>query len=84
MKYRIEFQKAALKFIRKQDKKTQERLLAAISKLPDGTDVKKLQGYEALYRMRVGTMRILYRVDDFVKIVSIEDIDSRGDIYKGL
>lgn len=83
MKYRIEFQKAALKFIRKQDKKIQERLLLAINQLPEGTDIKKLQGYN-MYRMRVGNMRILYTVDDIIKVISIENIDNRGDVYKRL
>ena len=40
MMYKIVFQKAALKFMKKQDKKTQERLLRAISQLPMGTDIK--------------------------------------------
>ena len=83
MKYKIVFQKAALKFLRKQDKKIQERLLVAINQLPEGTDIKKLQGYD-MYRMRVGNMRILYTIDDFVMIISIENIDNRGDVYKRL
>lgn len=40
MKYRIMIQKSAEKFLKKQNKKTQERLLEAIYKLPQGTDVK--------------------------------------------
>ena len=83
MKYKIIFQKAALKFLKKQDKKVQERLLKAINQLPIGTDIKKLQGIE-MYRMRVGNMRVLYTVDDFVMIISIENIDNRGDVYKRL
>ena len=83
MRYKIIFQKAALKFIKKQDKKTQERLLKAINQLPQGTDIKKLQGQE-MYRMRVGDMRVIYTVDDVVMIISIENIDNRGDVYKRL
>lgn len=83
MKYRIEFQKAALKFIRKQDKPTQERLLTAINKLPSGTDIKKLQGHN-MYRMRVGDMRVLYTIDDIIMVINIENIDSRGGVYKKL
>ena len=83
MKYKIIFQKAALKFIKKQDKKTQERLLKAINQLPQGTDIKKLQGQE-MYRMRVGDMRVIYTVDEVVMIISIENIDNRGDVYKRL
>lgn len=82
--YTITFEKAALKFIRKQDKMTQKRLLTAISQLPMGTDIKRLQGYDNLYRMRVGNMRILYSITETVKIVNIENIDKRGDVYKRL
>ena len=81
--YKIVFQKAALKFMKKQDKKTQERLLRAISQLPMGTDIKKLQGLE-MYRMRVGDMRVLYTIDDIVMVISIENVDNRGDVYKRL
>ncbi len=80
--YIITFEKAALKFIRKQDKTTQRRLLLAIQQLPAGFDIKKLQGYDELYRMRVGNIRIIYSINQAVKIVNIENINSRGDIYK--
>lgn len=81
MKYKIVFQKAAEKFLKKQDRKTQERLISAISQLPKGTDIKRLQGYD-LYRMRIGSIRVLYSIDDIIKIISIENIDNRGDVYK--
>lgn len=58
-------------------------MLKVINQLPIGTDIKKLQGLE-MYRMRVGNMRVLYTIDDIVKIISIENIDSRGDVYKRL
>lgn len=83
MKYKIMIQKAAEKFLRKQSRKIQERLLDAIYKLPQGTDIKKLQG-QNMYRMRVGNMRILYTVDNVIKIISVEEIDNRGDVYKRL
>ena len=44
MTYRIIIEKKAEKFIRKQEKKEQERLLRAIYQLPDGTDVKNEKG----------------------------------------
>ena len=81
MKYQLIFQKAAEKFLKKQDRKTQERLLLAINQLPEGTDIKKLQGYN-MFRMRVGKIRILYTVDDAVRIISIENIYNPGDAYK--
>lgn len=81
MKYRIVIEKVAEKFIRKQDRKTQERLLKAISQLPVGNDIKKLKGYD-LFRLRVGDFRVIYAIDDGIKVITVENIDNRGDIYK--
>lgn len=81
MKYKIIIQKSAEKFLRKQNKKMQERLLNAIYNLPQGADIKRLQGYN-MYRMRIGNIRILYTIDTAVKIISVEEIDNRGDVYK--
>lgn len=79
--YMIVFEKAALKFLRKQDRNMQERIMKAIKHLPNGVDIKKLQGY-SLYRMRGGNVRIVYSVEEAFQIINIENIDNRGDIYK--
>ncbi len=79
--YKIEFEKAAQKFIEKQDKPQRIRLYKAIYTLPEGNDIKKLRGFE-LYRLRVGDFRILYSIDEVVRIIKIENVDNRGDIYK--
>lgn len=42
-KYKIVITKQVEKFIRKQDKPTQVRIIKAVNELPDG-DVKKLKG----------------------------------------
>ena len=81
MTYRIIIEKKAEKFIRKQEKKEQERLLRAIYQLPDGTDVKKLKGFD-LFRLRVGSYRVIYSIDNEIKIIAIKNIDNRGDVYK--
>lgn len=44
-------------------------------------DIVKLAGRNG-YRMRVGKWRIIYYRDDYLKIVSIEKIGARGDVYK--
>lgn len=79
--YLIRFEKAAEKFLRKQTPKIQKNLLMAIYKLPEGTDIKRLKGYD-LYRMRVGNIRIIYSIQEEIKVVTIENIDNRGDVYK--
>lgn len=79
--YKITFEKSAVKFLKKQNTKMQDSILKAVSILPNGTDIKKLKGYD-LYRMRIGNIRVIYSIDDVVKIINIENIDNRGDIYK--
>ncbi|MFW5668011.1 MAG: type II toxin-antitoxin system RelE family toxin [Acetivibrio ethanolgignens] len=74
----INYSKQAIKFLKKQDKPTRERIVNAINLLPDG-DVKKLQGQSA-YRLRVGDFRILF--DKNGNILFIEKIDNRGQVYK--
>lgn len=79
--YVIRFEKAAEKFLRKQTPKTQQNLMKTIYKLPDGTDIKRLKGYD-LYRIRVGNVRIIYSIKEEIRVINIENIDNRGDIYK--
>lgn len=81
--YKIEFEKAAQKFLDKQDKAQRLRIYKAIYKLPDGTDIKKIKGHN-LYRLRVGEYRILYSIDDIIRVITVENIDNRGDVYKRL
>ncbi len=81
--YKINFEKAAIKFLEKQDKAQRIRLYKAIYKLPDGTDIKSLKGCN-MYRLRVGNYRILYTIDETIKIIMIENIDNRGQVYKRL
>lgn len=75
--YKIIFEKEAQRFLDKQDKNKRLRLYKAIYKLPEGTDIKKLKGYD-LYRLRVGDCRVLYTIDEAIRLIDIENIDNRG------
>jgi len=44
-------------------------------------DIKKLNN-QPYYRLRVGNWRVIFDRDDEVKIISIEKIKARGDVYK--
>lgn len=74
----INYSKQAIKFIQKQDKTTQRRIISAIESLPAG-DVKKLQGQES-YRLRVSDFRIIFDKDG--NVLFILKIGNRGEIYK--
>lgn len=81
MKYRIEIEKTAQKFIAKQPRHEQLRLYKAIYALPQG-DTLKMSGKHALYRLRVGTYRVIYSFDAGVMLIRIIEIGNRGDVYK--
>lgn len=85
MTYKIEIRKSAVKFLLKQERKTQQRLLTAINGLPHTGDIKKMAGYTSLYRLRVGSFRVLYEVNpqsNILTLIDVTDIDNRGQIYK--
>ncbi len=81
MNYTILYEKPALKFIKKQPKEQQHRILEAIHALPDSGDIKQMKGHSDLFRLRVGSYRIIYTVDNGQLIVCIIDAGNRGQIY---
>lgn len=82
--YQILFKKRAKKFIDKLPVTEKRRVLEAVERLPEGDDIKKLQGYEGILRLRVGPYRIIYEVNNDRLIVTVIDAGNRGQIYKGL
>lgn len=81
MTYKISIKKKALKFINKQDKVQQIRIYKAIYELPNG-DIKILKGYSNIYRLRVGTYRIIFEWIKDEIVINVTDADNRGEIYK--
>lgn len=86
--YEIELSRNAAKFYQKADTVTVRRLNAAFDLLAADPmhhyNIKPLVGgLQGSYRLRVGGIRIIYSIDDSVKIVFIEVIGFRGDVYKG-
>lgn len=82
MSYRVIIDKPAMKFLQKQPRQQQERLLKAIYQLPDVGDIKPMSGHDNLYRLRVGTYRVIYTVENEILIVRVMTIGNRGDVYK--
>ncbi len=79
----IIYHKRAIKFINSLIPKERQRIKEGINKLvtsPETCDIKVLEGYKDVYRLRVGQYRIIYTKDNV--ILFIADIGNRGDIYK--
>lgn len=59
--YQIIIRKRAKKFIDKLPQNEKKRIIIAIEKLTDSENVKKLKGYDDIFRLRVGDYRIIYQ-----------------------
>jgi len=86
MKYKIIISKQAKKKLLSVPNPLKQRIAEKIAWLgvdPDNPklDVKRLAG-SSNYRLRVGDWRIIYDRDDQIRIISIESIKSRGEVYK--
>ena len=81
MTYHMVIEKPAARFISSLPKNDKERILRAISKLPNEGDIKPLRGHKGFNRLRVGSYRIIYTVDHGILTVRIVDAGNRGQIY---
>ena len=84
--YTITISQSALKEfhnIQKGDALRIEKAISALAKNPRPSGVKKLKGSnEDLYRIRSGNYRVIYFIEDEIRIVDIRKIGHRKDIYK--
>jgi mRNA-degrading endonuclease RelE of RelBE toxin-antitoxin system len=75
----IKKSKKTNKYLSKIQPKSAKRIVDAIKKLPNG-DVVAIVGGVDEYRLRVGDVRVLFKILNGVIYVS--DIKPRGDAYK--
>ena len=83
--YRVEIARSAEKQLRKLSKQQQQRLAKAMGALahdPHPPGSRKLQGYNDVYRMRVGSYRIVYEMFEDRLIVLVIKIGHRRDVYR--
>ncbi len=59
-----------------------DRKILALAEDPSPPGCKKLRGYKDQWRIRVGDWRVLYAVDDAVKLVSITRVAHRREVYE--
>ncbi len=58
-----------------------ERILA-LRDDPRPTGVRKLQGQQEGWRIRVGDYRVLYLIDDTARLITIVRVRHRRDVYR--
>ena len=90
---KIKFRKNAEKFLKKLNEKDSERIRQKLYILitsieSDGVipfkelDIKKLEGdWSGFFRMRIGKMRLIFRIVTQNDELQVYVIDFRGDVY---
>lgn len=86
--WRIDYSRDAEKFIKRQNihEEVKEELKKFFMKMKGvniNIDLKKLEGeWEGYCRIRKGKIRIIFSINKTDKVLFVEKIDFRGDVYK--
>ena len=84
MKYRISILRRAQKALADLQKEDYQRVRDSIKNLaeePRPSGCSKLSGRQG-WRIRVGSYRVIYEIDDLEKVVTVLDIGHRREIYR--
>jgi mRNA interferase RelE/StbE len=85
MAYIVELTRAARRDLAILESDLAQRILAALEVLrgtPRPHGCTKLEGEKGAYRMRVGTYRIKYQIDDSSRRVLVVKIQHRREVYR--
>lgn len=85
MAYRVEFTKSAEKAFDRLDPASRKRIAVEITRLgenPRHPGIIKLESEHDLYRVRVGSYRIVFSIEDDKLIVLVVKIGHRREIYR--
>lgn len=83
-RYRVQFNKTALKRLHKLPNKEVGKiinLIKGLSEEPRPSGCKKLKSFKNLWRVRSGNYRVIYSIEDSVLIVVVLEIVDRKDAY---
>jgi mRNA interferase RelE/StbE len=87
--YRVNFNRRAERELSRQPRAVADRIIEVATILekepvPWKThDVARIKGREDTYRIRLGDLRIIYKINRRLNEVTIQRIAPRGDAYKG-
>jgi mRNA interferase RelE/StbE len=56
--------------------------IGSLADVPRPAGCKKLKGYKDHWRVRAGDWRVVYIIDDAVKLVSVTRIAHRSEVYE--
>jgi mRNA interferase RelE/StbE len=83
--YKIIYKKKAVKSLAKCPREIALRFRSAFESIAignqQGLSIKPLEGFDG-FRLRIGSYRAIYELDNGELVVTVFDVGSRGDIYK--
>jgi len=88
--YSIEILRAAGKFLDKlskqqpSDAEAIEEAIEGLSETSRPAGCKPLKGYSGIWRIRVGSYRVCYQVDESVLLVLVVTVSTRDKVYDAL
>jgi len=86
VRYRVEVRPAAARQLAKLDRASQRRVIAAMELLrerPRPSGAERMQGdWKGFLRVRSGSFRIIYFVQDEKLVVCVVKIGHRRDVYR--
>ena len=88
--FEVNAKNSVLKFIKKADSKTRQRLKDVIITLKDNPvpvriyDVAKLKGFDSTYRLMIGSLRLVYEVFWADKKIILHKIEPRESVYESM
>lgn len=83
--YRVELKRGAARELEDLEPILARRILASIQALTFETrprQSRKLTGSENSYRLRVGTYRVLYQIDEGQQLIVVYAVGHRREIYR--
>ena len=83
--YQIEWKKTALRELKRLDRQVVPRIVAAVESLssdPLPSGIRKLQGSQRTYRMRMGDYRVIYELYESRLVIEIVRVRHRKDAYR--
>lgn len=83
--YALEVARSAEREIHRLPSDIKSRIMRAIAGLetePRPQGCKKLVGSDDLWRIRIGAYRVVYLINDRVRLVRVERAGHRSDIYR--
>jgi len=88
--FEVNAKKSVLKATSKLDSKRKEKLKDILVTLKENPvpvriyDVAKLKGYDSIYRIRIGSLRLVYEISWSDKKITIHKVEERESVYENI